>query len=525
MASRRKRITYLPNMARRAVLYARYSSTLQADGWSIEAQVSGLRAYCERMGWTALDDICTDEAISGATDERPGLERAMAHIREGRANVLVVHKLDRFFRDMAKTFTYVRDLEDMGAGLVCTEQPIDTTNPVSGKIVLAVMAALAEIYLDNLSEETSKGKRARAAAGLPNGDLPYGYVLSKVADVAHANNKATALIVPEEAAAVRAAYDLRATGHYGDAMIARMLNDRGYHMRSKRQGPAGRFNKDSIRHMLTNRFYAGMVVQPLAEGGNWAVRLREGQWVRGRHEPIIDPEYFEQVQAARRPYQGVKEGRGPMASTPHHAYLARGIARCGVCGHRLWGQGATNRTPHYRCNVANRGGTCGARKKSVDAGLVDVALGEAISALRLPEGWRQQAELDLARDTDRAARMATERAAIDRKIARLKGLVIDGVLSAAEYHAERARLEDERALLATAPERGDVDKATALLDNIQAMWLGATTEERRDIATDAVDALYCDLDDPTRMIVRLKEDLWPILPDEGLCIHRVTDGA
>ncbi len=529
MAARRRRITYMPTVARRAVLYARYSSTLQADGWSIDAQVSDLRAYCERMGWTALDEICTDEAISGATGERPGLERAMSLIREGRANVLVVHKLDRFFRDMAKTFTYVRELEDMGAGLVCTQQPIDTTNPVSGKIVLAVMAALAEIYLDNLSEETAKGKRARAAAGLPNGDLPFGYLLSKVADVPHANNKAVALVVPEEAAAVKAAFELCASGQWGDAQIARMLNDRGYQMRSKRQGDAGRFNKDSMRHLLTNRFYTGLVVQPLAEGGNWAVRLREGQWVRGLHEAIIDPDFFEHVQVVRRSRAGVNERgagrRGPVTTSPHAPCLARGIARCRVCGHRLCGQAAKNRKAHYRCNVANRGGSCAAVKKSVDAALVDTALGEAISALHLPEDWRRQAELDLTRRVDRAAVLAAERAAIDRKLARLKGLVIDGVLDATEYRTERARLEDERASLATESERGDVEKATTFLANLQAMWQRATTEERREIATDAVEALYCDLDEPTRMIVHLKEDLWPILPEEGLCIQRVTDGA
>jgi hypothetical protein len=272
---------------------------------------------------------------------------------------------------------------------VCTQQPIDTTNPISGKIVLAVKA-----------------------------------------DVPHANNKAVALVAPEESAAVRAVYELCATGQYGDAQIARMLNDRGYHMRSKRQGESGRFNKDSMRHMLANRFYTGMVVQPLAEGGNWAVRLREGQWVRGLHEASIDPALFEQVQVVRRSRMGANE---------------RGTGR---------------------------------------------------------------------------RELVTERAAIDRKLARLKGLVIDGVLDAKEYHTERARLEDERALLAIEPERGDVGKATALLDNIQAMWTRATTEERREIASDAVEALYCDLDERRVVAVHMKMAFLPLknaIPSHVLC--------
>jgi hypothetical protein len=37
-------------------------------------------------------------------------------------------------------------------------------------------------------------------------------------------------------------------------------------------------------------------------------------------------------------------------------------------------------------------------------------------------------------------------------------------------------------------------------------------------------ALNLNLDEPTKMVVHLKEDLWPILPEDGLCIQRVTDG-
>ena len=64
MAARRKRAPYNPTAERRAVLYARYSSDMQRDSWSIDAQVSDLRTHCQRMGWTVLDDVCIDEAIT-----------------------------------------------------------------------------------------------------------------------------------------------------------------------------------------------------------------------------------------------------------------------------------------------------------------------------------------------------------------------------------------------------------------------------------------------------------------------------
>jgi site-specific DNA recombinase len=529
MANRRKRIMHgAGTTARRAVLYARYSSSLQSDSWSIEAQIADLRAYCERMGWTILDDVCVDAAITGKTDERPGLERAMGLIREGRANVLVVHKLDRFFRNMAKTFEYVAELEECGAGLVCTQQPIDTTNPVSGKIVLAVMAALAEIYLDNLSEETAKGKKARAAAGLPNGIVPYGYRLPEQKERG-SGNRAVAMIVPEEAEAVRLAYELYAGGQCGDAHIARTLNDRGYRFRSKWQPDGGRFNKDTIRVMLSNPFYIGWVVQPTASDTvSWSVRLATAPRVRGRHEPILSTELYERVQAMRVARRGTdprgRGRRGAVQESRHAPYLARGIARCSVCGHRLRGQGAEGRKAHYRCGVSSRGGVCTTVRKSIPAALVDKALGEAVSALQLPSDWQQRVLSRMDTLAQAAGQVHAQRAAIERKLLRVRRLLIDGLIQEKEYREERAHLEAELARLVPPAEVVDIDKAAALLDDLAALWQGADDEERRHLAGRVVEALYCDPDRPERMVVHLKPVLHPLLGALPTCTQRVIDG-
>jgi len=172
------------------------------------------------------------------------------------------------------------------------QQPIDTTNPVSGKIVVAAMAALAEIYLHNLSEETSKGKRARAASGLYNGDLPYGYCNPEKGKGGE-SNWAVPAIVPEAARSIRRAFELYATGQYSDARIARVLNDEGYRIVSKWQPQGGPFGKDTLTAMLANPFYVGWVVQPTGDGGS--NRRDDAHLLRGRHEPIIDQALFDQA--------------------------------------------------------------------------------------------------------------------------------------------------------------------------------------------------------------------------------------
>jgi DNA invertase Pin-like site-specific DNA recombinase len=526
---RRKRITYSPTAERRAVLYARYSSSLQADSWSIDAQLADLREHCARMGWQVLDDVCLDEAITGKTEDRPGLDRAMGLIREGKANVLVVHKLDRFFRNMAKTFEYVAELERYGAGLVCTQQPIDTTNPVSGKIVLAVMAALAEIYLDNLSEETAKGKKARASAGLPNGDLPYGYVVSKAAAAPGASNRATGAIVALEAEAVASAFEWYSQGLHGDGQIARMLNNAGYRMRSKWHPEGGTFTKDTISVLLMNPFYAGWVVQPTADLLSWSDRLQHAPRERGMHDPIVSQELFDRVQQIRAERRGVdertKEHRGGVVGQRHHAYIAAGLGRCGVCGIRLRAQGKIGRPAQYRCTRCERGEICASKRKSIKADTVDTALGVAVAGLQLPPKWQARMLSFGAEEPEAAAAVEARQAGIDRKLARIKQLLVDGDLDQKDYRAERSRLEAERAALAPPAEHVDLEKAAALLQDLGTVWTDAGAEEQKTLAGRLFEAVYCDLEKPGTVDAILRplfHPLWDVIPHG---IIRVTDGA
>jgi len=62
----------------------------------------------------------------------------------------------------------------LGVGYVSASEQFDFTTPI-GKVMLVMLAAFAEWYLDNLSAETKKGKRARAEKGLWNGNPPFGY--------------------------------------------------------------------------------------------------------------------------------------------------------------------------------------------------------------------------------------------------------------------------------------------------------------------------------------------------------------
>ncbi len=135
--------------------------TPSTDNQHIDLQNDALRsAGCERI----FDDV-----ISGSKNERPGLDSALAYLREG--DILVVWKLDRLGRSMAHLVNTVQELSGRGIGLkVLTGQgaAIDTTT-APGKLVFGIFAALAEFERDLIRERTKAGLTAAAARGRKGG--------------------------------------------------------------------------------------------------------------------------------------------------------------------------------------------------------------------------------------------------------------------------------------------------------------------------------------------------------------------
>lgn len=83
--------------ARRAAIYARYSTELQSSA-SIQDQVRLCRKLCTENGWQVVD-VFADEAMSGASHLRPGFQDMQQAARDGRVDVIVAEALDRPSRD------------------------------------------------------------------------------------------------------------------------------------------------------------------------------------------------------------------------------------------------------------------------------------------------------------------------------------------------------------------------------------------------------------------------------------------
>jgi DNA invertase Pin-like site-specific DNA recombinase len=160
----------------RASLYARVSSEEQVEGYSIDAQTRAFRQLCADKGWDIYREYI-EGGKSAHTDDlrkRPVFKEAMNDALTGRYDVLVVHKIDRFSRKLRITLEYFEKLGKAGVGFVSIQNNMDYSTP-TGKFMLVMQGGLAELYSDNLSEET---KRA-GTKGESKGSIAALYLLER----------------------------------------------------------------------------------------------------------------------------------------------------------------------------------------------------------------------------------------------------------------------------------------------------------------------------------------------------------
>src|SRR5262249_30366296 len=130
-------------------VYARYSDERQ-NPLSIEQQVRKCREYTVGHGLRVLDEhIYTDEAVSGATDERVGLRRLLEAVsqRPRPFDVILVDDTSRLSRDLAHSLKVVQQLRFAGVRVVFVSQGFDTAAPQTQTLV-AVHGLVDSLYLE-----------------------------------------------------------------------------------------------------------------------------------------------------------------------------------------------------------------------------------------------------------------------------------------------------------------------------------------------------------------------------------------
>ena len=211
----------------RAALYARVSTEEQVEGYSIDAQRRAFQTLVRGRDWIASNEYL-EEGRSARTEDiskRPVFKEIIADALAGKFDVLVVHKLDRFSRNLRITLEYFDKLLKAGVTFVSINEQMDFTSP-SGKVHLALLGAFAQYYSDNLSQETKKGWAERRAQGLYCGLLPFG---------AMKGEDGVPVPDPDTYPGLVMSFELAAQGK-SDKEVAQALNAAGYRTAGNR-GP------------------------------------------------------------------------------------------------------------------------------------------------------------------------------------------------------------------------------------------------------------------------------------------------
>ena len=450
-------------MKRHAWGYRRVSSDEQAQsGHSLDAQRDAIVDFCQRKGWT-LGGIKTDAAISGTRDDRPALGELLQLVEQGTCDVVVVHAVDRFYRDLQGLLVALNKLSQHDASFISITENLDFTIPW-GKLVLAVLGTLAEIYIDRLRAETRKGKKARAAKGLTNGAPPLGYCRGDCAVCVDPNGPGYCpqaggpnrqvyspavpyLPHPIEAEAIKLAFQWYRTGRCSDGQIAERLNRHQHelpngsaaHFRTKGRwgrGKPGRFSKDSVRELLQNPYYVG-VVPYFSVNGKGQKRKRQDAVVLypGRHEPLVDQETYDCCLSVRRVLGRHPRQRDDWAE---RIYTLSGILRCGYCGQVMRAQSGHGVRYYQDKSRIQRTSDCS--QPYVHADQVEAEVGRFVQAVRLPPGWRDEIISFLHPDLDPET-LKQEQESVGRRLERAKRLYLDGDLDDTEYAHEKALYE------------------------------------------------------------------------------------
>jgi len=330
----------------------------QVDGHSLDAQTNNIQTYADGQGWK-LVKIYTDAGISAKQGSyRPALEELIQAAKTGEFDVVIVDKIDRFYRYLNGLLTALDMLNTWNVSFVSVHEKLDFTTPW-GKLMLTVLGMLAEIYIDNLSRETTKGKLQRARDGYWNGNPPFGYCRGLCSNCKNPNGKGYCpdfgkadkskdnILVPHsiEGLVVTRVFEWYLSGDYSDSKIATKLNSSHHqfadgtllplrHRGTPGRSEPGKFSASYVRGILGRIFYTGKVPYYSVDNNGKSRKRKEPQLFDGKHPAIIDEDVFYKVQELREtlaPFPRHRQG------TPARVYPLTGVLLCGYCGGRFRG--------------------------------------------------------------------------------------------------------------------------------------------------------------------------------------------
>ena len=432
----------MENEKTKVYIYTRVSTTMQIDGYSLDAQKSRMKAFAEFNNYEIVGEY-EDAGKSGKSIEgRNAFNCMLNDIRSGKDGVsyVLVYKLSRFGRNAADVLSTLQEMQDFGVNLICVEDSIDSSKD-SGKLMISVLSAVAEIERENIRIQTMEGRLQKAREGQWNGGIaPYGYQLID----------GKLCINEDEAEAIRIIFDQYVNTEIGANGLAKYLEQHGIYKNTRNYSTNQLFHVKVIREILKNPVYCGK----LAYGRSKTVkvkgtrntyhRIKNDQYLLtdGIHDPIVSEEMWQAAQvkmiAQSRKYERVEHGKEKI-------HLLTGIVKCPLCGTGMYGNKCVKYKKdgekykdfyYYGCKHRNMqlGHKCTYRKQ-IREEVLDSAVVEVISRITTKSQFA-----DVMREK---INIEVDTSAIDQEITEMENLLRKSYLAKSNILNEIDNLDPE----------------------------------------------------------------------------------
>lgn len=301
----------------RVAAYARVSSGKDAMLHSLSAQVGYYTELIQSNPEWRFCGVYADEALTGTKDNREQFQIMLAECRKGNINLIITKSISRFARNTVTLLETVRELKELGVGVLFEEQNIHSLSS-DGELMLSILASYAQEESYSASENQKWRIRRNFEEGKIGSIRMLGYKRTPDGSLE---------IIPEEAETVRLIFNSYLSG-MGKQTIANMLNEMQIPTINGCEWTA-----EDIRRILKNEKYAGnMLLQKKFRENHLTKRTLKNDgklpqyFVEESHEPIIEQSIFEAVQ------KHLHEQRERFsASKPAGIYPFTGKIQCQCC--------------------------------------------------------------------------------------------------------------------------------------------------------------------------------------------------
>ncbi|NEC89605.1 recombinase family protein [Streptomyces sp. SID12501] len=362
--------------------YARVSTLDQLDGFGLEDQDKVSNGWLGRHPEVTVYDSYVDEAVSGALESRPEMDRLVVDARQQHFNRILVPKVDRIGRTARAAYQWAWNMADLGIHFISVTEGIDTSTEEGWQQFMRYVT-FSERDWRRIKERTVAGRELKISyGGWPGGPAPYGYRIEKDAKDVGGRRKRFSVLVTDvdESMVLAVAADLIIDQGMNLTEACEELNNRRLFARS-----GVRWSVANLRSRLySETIHDGYVVYRKTDRGNGKNHTRRGDDGTPVHgdpvkigvPPIFSVERAAQLMAALKRL-GFQNGRRGNAVYPLTGRIH------GLCGEVYTGAGrGTGRS--YRCKGLLKDPSC--REPHFEADDIEGAVRKELAMLLEAEG-------------------------------------------------------------------------------------------------------------------------------------------